>query len=48
MSDAEDQEERFEGQDSPHSKNMSSAEDPKERFEGQEACTRRIWAVLKT
>jgi hypothetical protein len=32
MSGAEDQEERFKGQDSPHSKDMSGADDPKETF----------------
>jgi hypothetical protein len=31
------QEKCFEGQDSPHSKNMSGAEDPEEHFEGQDS-----------
>jgi hypothetical protein len=37
MSGVEDPKDHFEGQDSPHSKNMSGAEDPKERFEGQDS-----------
>jgi hypothetical protein len=36
MSDAEDQEEHFEGQDIPHFMNMSGSEDQEEDFKGQD------------